>query len=62
MRRDYPFSQRNKATKRVVRVEVGGKCGWGGGVGQNLKRGGRVGNIGGLHKIGGLGTHCQPYS
>ena len=40
MRRDYPFSQRNKATKRVVRVEVGGKCGWGGGVGQNLKRGG----------------------
>ena len=36
MLRDHPFSKRNKATKRAVKVEVGGE-----GVGfvQNLKKG-----------------------
>ena len=35
MWRNHPFSQRNKATKRAVEVEV-----WGGGGAQNLKIGG----------------------
>ena len=32
---DHPFSQRNKATQRAVRIEIGG-----GRVGQNLKKSG----------------------
>ena len=34
-----------------------GVCFWARVVGQNLKK--RIGNIGGLHKIEGLGTLCQ---
>ena len=36
---DHPFSQRNEATKRAMRVKVGGDGE--GKVGQNLKKGGR---------------------
>ena len=45
MLHNHPFSQRNKATKRAVGVEVGGN---GGEVGQNLKKGGGVANKGGV--------------
>ena len=39
---NHPFSQRNKTTERAVGVGVGGKREWGGGgIGQNLKKGGR---------------------
>ena len=48
---DDPFSQRNKTTKRSVRVEVGEK------VGENVKDR-KVGNIEDLEKIGGLRTVC----
>ena len=52
---DPPFSQENKATKRVVRVEVGGERGEKR-VEQNFKKkrgeGGQVCNIEGLYKIG----------
>ena len=37
---DNPFTQRNKATKRAVWVEVG-DMGGEGGAGQNFKKGGR---------------------
>ena len=47
---NLPFSKRNKATERAARVEVeGDRKEWGGWrVGQNLKNGGRVGNIMGV--------------
>ena len=48
---DDPFSQRNKTTKRSVRVEVGEK------VGENVKDR-KVGDIEDLEKIGGLRTVC----
>ena len=53
---NHPFSQANKTIQRAVGVELGGnkeerK------VAQNLKK--EVGNIGGLHEIGGLGSLCQ---
>ena len=49
---DHPFNQRNKATKRAVRVEIGRGGGRGSGFAQYLKN--ELGNIGGgLHKIGG---------
>ena len=55
---NHPFSQRIKAIERVVRVGVGGNRKVGGG--QILKKGGGLGNIGGLHKIGGeLEPLCQ---
>ena len=57
MWRDCPFSQRNKATKRAVRVEVGGKGGEGEGLDKIWKKGTR--KYWGLYKIGGLGTFCQ---
>ena len=46
---DHPFSQRNRTTERLVGLQVGGDRGMGGGegVGQNLEKGGGVGNIGG---------------
>ena len=50
---DHSFSQRNKTTEISVVVVVGDREA-SFGVGQNLKNR-RVGNIGGLHKIGGLG-------
>ena len=40
MWRDHPFSQRNKTTQRIVRVEVGGD-GKGGGGREDLKKEGR---------------------
>ena len=42
---DHPFSQRNRATERTVGIWVGGdrEVGEGGGVGENLKNGGRLG-------------------
>ena len=46
-----PFSQGNKATKRVARVEVAGERGGEGGE-QHFKKGGQVCNIEGLYKIG----------
>ena len=63
MWRNHPFSQRNKATKRVgcteVCVCVCVKEGGGGRGGQqNLKKKG-VGNTGGLHKILRLATYSQ---
>ena len=39
---DPPFSQGNKATKRVVRVEVGGERGWKRG-GTKFQKGGGAG-------------------
>ena len=60
---DHPFSQnktRNKAAKRAVGSRVGsdrkGGRGW-----TKLEKKGGVGNIGGLHKLGGLGPLCQLY-
>ena len=50
MWRDDTFSQRNKATNRA------GKRGW---AKFEKKRGERVSNIEGIHKIGGLETLCQ---
>ena len=46
---DHPFSQRNRTTERSVGLQVGGdrEMGGGEGVGQNLEKGGGVGNIGG---------------
>ena len=61
MWRDLPFSQRNKATKRALGLEVGGDAGEGvtaEGWTKFEKRGVRQ-DKGGLHKIGGLGTLCQ---
>ena len=40
MWRDHPFGQRNKTTERAVGVGVGGDRG--GGIGQNLKKGGEA--------------------
>ena len=45
---NLPFSQRKKATERAARVEVEGDRKEGGRVGQNLKNGGRVGNVMGV--------------
>ena len=48
---DHPISQRNRTTERTVGVGVGSDrdIGDGGGLGENLKKGGRgVGNKGGL--------------
>ena len=44
---DHPFSQRSRITEKTVGVGVGGdrEVGWGG-VGQKLKKGEGVGNIG----------------
>ena len=53
---DNPFTQRNKATKRAVWVEVGGMGGEGG-LDKTLKR--VVGSIRDFHKIEGVGTFCQ---
>ena len=50
---DHPFSQRNKATKRALELEVGGKIGWGGRVKQNLKK--WTDNTGGVFKKKGGG-------
>ena len=49
MWRDHRFSGRNKTPEITVGVEVGGdrQGGW-----EKFEKGG-VGNIGGLHKIGG---------
>ena len=51
---DHPFSQRNRTTERSVGLQVGGdrEMGGGEGVGQNLEKGGGVGNKegGGLFK------------
>ena len=49
MWRNHPFSQRNKATKR----SSGSKGAFLVGSGQNLKMG-WLGNMGGLHKLGGV--------
>ena len=49
---NHPFSQRNKTIERAVGVGVEGNR-EDGGVGQNLKKKGGVGNIGGVHKIEG---------
>ena len=58
MGHNHPFSQRSKITERAVGgVDVRGNKKGGEGDGQNLKK--RVGNIGGLNKIGGLGPLCQ---
>ena len=46
MWRDHPFSQRNKTTERTLGVGVAVNREMGGGSGQNLKKGGEVGNIG----------------
>ena len=49
-----------KKNKATVRAMGGGDRGWrqqGRGLGQSFKKG--VGNIVGLHKIGGLGPLCQ---
>ena len=45
---NHPFSQRSRITEKTVGVGVGGdrEVGWGGGVGQKLKKGEGVGNIG----------------
>ena len=45
---DHPFSQRSRITEKTVGVGVGGdrEVGWGRGVGQKLKKGEGVGNIG----------------
>ena len=43
---NHPFSQRNKATKRLVGLRLMGR------VGQNLKKGGVRLYRGNLHKIG----------
>ena len=60
---DHPFSQRNRTTERSVGLQVGGdrEMGGGEGVGQNLEKGGGVGNIGGgaLQKIGVSAPLCQ---
>ena len=55
---NHPFSQGNKTTKRVVWVGIGDNRERRGGSGQNLIKGG-LGNIGSLHKIGGLRPLCQ---
>lgn len=52
---DDPFTQRNKATKRAVGVEVGGE-----GVEMDKTwKMGVVNIVGGLHSIRRLGTLCQ---
>ena len=45
--------KKNRAKKRAVGVEVGCEEGW-----VKFEKA-KVGNIGGLHKIDGLGTLCQ---
>ena len=48
---DHLLSQRNRTTERTVGVGLEMTKKWEG-LGQNLKKE-RVGNIGGLHKLGG---------
>ena len=45
MWRDHPFSQRNRTMERTLGVGVAVNREVGGGSGQNLKKGGEVGNI-----------------
>ena len=57
IRRDHPFSQRNRTMERTVGVGNGSNREVDG-IGQNLKKRGR-GNIGGLDKIGRLAPLSQ---
>ena len=55
---DHSFSQRNKATKRALGVEVGGNGGEGW---AKFEKGQGVGKLGGHHKIAGIKNPSVKY-